>query len=281
MKFSNIITIVSTSLVLILLGLVIMSVLTARNLSDFFRERLTVTVMLQESLSDGEAYRMKKVFQKKPYIHRADYISRQQALKEQTAAMGANPVEFIGANPFQPSYELQLRPDCANTDSLKWISKEIGHIKGVSEVSYPEDLMRSVNDNLNRMNLCLLVLAGLLMFISFALINNTIRLGIYSKRFLIHTMKLVGASWGFIRRPFLLRALLTGLLSSLVALGVLGAGVYYLWLYESGVFVVLDGEVLLITAVGVLLFGLMITVMCCYFSLQKFLKMTAGQLYRI
>lgn len=209
------------------------------------------------------------------------FISKEQALKEQTKAMGTDPSEFIGGNPFVGSIELQLKADYANSDSLKWIGKELRRIPKVTDITYPQDLMDSVNNNLNKINLVLLVLAVLLSFVSFSLINNTVRLGVYARRFTIHTMKLVGASWGFIRAPFIRNAVSIGLLAAVLADGVLAAGVYALYRYEPDVLLVITWQVMAITGAAVFLFGILITMICSLLSVNRFLAHEAGDLYKI
>lgn len=272
---------ISTALVLILLGMVVFSVLSAQNLSAYVKENLTVTLMLSEDMSNQEARQLDAELKRLPYINKVDYISKEQVLKEQTAAMGTDPSEFIGANPFVGSMEVQLKADYANSDSLKWISKELRGNKKVTDVTYPQDLMDSVNNNLQRINLVLLVLAGLLTFVSFSLINNTVRLSMYARRFTIHTMKLVGASWGFIRGPFVRNAVGLGLLAAVIADGVLAGGVYALYAYEPDVMVVITWQALALTGGSVLLFGVLITLVCAWLSVNKFLRMKAGDLYKI
>ena len=272
---------ISTALVLILLGMVVFSVLSARNLSSYVKENLTVTMMLGEDITDPEARKLCNDLRKNSYISHITYISKEQALKEQTEAMGTDPSEFIGMNPFVPSIELQLKAQYANTDSLKWIASGLKSDKRVTDITYPQDLMDSVNNNLNKINLVLLILAVLLTCVSFSLINNTVRLGMYARRFTIHTMKLVGASWGFIRRPFLGNAVGIGLLAALLADGVLAAGVYALYTYEPGVLTVITWQVMTITGGAVFLFGVLITLLCAYVSVNKFLRMKAGDLYKI
>ena len=272
---------ISTALVLILLGMVVFSVLSARNLSAYVKENLTVTMMLGEDITDPEACRLCDELRSKPYINRITYISKEQALKEQTEAMGTDPSEFLGMNPFVASIELQLEAQYANTDSLKWISKNLKSDKRVTDITYPQDLMDSVNRNLNKINLVLLVLAVLLTCVSFSLINNTVKLGMYARRFTIHTMKLVGASWGFIRRPFLRKSIGIGVLAAVLADGVLAGGVYVLYTYEPGVMTVVTWPVLAVTGGAVFLFGVLITLLCAYFSVNKFLRMKAGDLYKI
>ncbi|WP_298639319.1 ABC transporter permease [uncultured Prevotella sp.] len=272
---------ISTAMVLVLLGMVVFSVLSAQNLSAYVKENLTVTMVLSQDMSNPEAKALTNQLRKLPYINRVEYISKEQVLKEQTEAMGTDPSEFIGMNPFVGSMEVQLKAQYANTDSLKWIAKSLKKNQKVTDITYPQDLMDSVNNNLQRINMVLLVLAVLLTFVSFSLINNTVRLGMYARRFTIHTMKLVGASWGFIRGPFVRNAMGLGLLAAVVADGVLAGGVYALYMYEPDVLVVLTWEVLAITGGSVLLFGILITLFCSWLSVNRFLRMKAGDLYKI
>lgn len=272
---------ISTTMVLILLGLVVFSVLTAHNLSNYVKEHLTVTVMLGDTVSTNDAHRLCRELYHRPYAHNIDYVSKEQALKDQTEAMGSDPSEFLGMNPFVATLELQLNSDYANRDSLAWIAAELRKNPKVSDVAYQEDLMDKVNKNLQKVSLVLLVLALLLTFISYSLVNNTVRLRVYSQRFLIHTMKLVGASWGFIRRPFVSQAMSVGILAALLAVIVLGFCVYGLYRFEPHIMTVITWRELTITGVSVLLFGIIITAICSWISVNRFLRMTAGDLYKI
>lgn len=272
---------ISTSMVLVLLGLVVFSVQTSRNLSHWVKENLTVTVVLNDEVSVGDAKQFQQDLVRRPFSKDVLYISREQALKEQTDAMGSDPSEFLGMNPFPATLELQLHSDYANADSLAWISDELRKNPKVTDVAYQVDLMDSVNRNLAKLNILLLVLAVLLTFISFSLINNTVRLSVYSRRFLIHTMKLVGASWGFIRRPFMRQGALVGVIAALIAIIVLGGGIYALYYYEPNILAIITWRELVITALAVLVFGLVITLTCSYISVNRFLRMPAGELYKI
>ncbi len=272
---------ISTAMVLVLLGLVVFSVQTSRNLSQWVKENLTVTVMLSDDVSVNGAKMLCRDLYHRPYSRNIDYISKEQALKEQTEAMGSDPSEFLGVNPFPATLELQLKSDYANRDSLKWIAKELQKNPKITDVAYQVDLMDSVNRNLTKLNLLLLGLAVLLTFVSFSLINNTVRMSVYSRRFLIHTMKLVGASWGFIRRPFMNQALLIGVIAAIMAIAVLGGLFYGLYYYEPNIVAVISWRELAITAGAVLLFGIIITAACSYISVNRFLRMSAGELYKI
>lgn len=272
---------ISTMMVLILLGLVVFFVLSARNLSAHMKENLVVTVMLNDSVTVNDAKLLCRDLYHRPYSHNIDYISKERAQQEQVRELGSDPTEFLGFNPFPASLEIQLNADYANRDSLKWIAKEIRKDRRVADLAYMEDLMDRVNVNLSRVSIILLILAGLLTFVSFSLISNTVRLSIYARRFVIHTMKLVGASWSFIRRPFLKQAVGIGVIAALLAIAVLGAGVYGLFLTQPGIEDIVTWQVLLITACAILLFGILITALCAWLAVNKFLRMKAGELYKI
>lgn len=272
---------ISTTMVLVLLGLLVFFVLTARNLSAYVKENLTVTVMLADSVTDNQARLICRDMYRRCYTRNVDYISKEQAQREQTAAMGADPSEFLGFNPFSATLEVRMKSEYANRDSLRWISAELMKDSRVTDVAYQEDLMDSVNNNLRKFSVVLLALAVLLTCVSFSLINSTVKLSVYSRRFLIHTMKLVGASWGFIRRPFLRNAIGIGLLAAVLACGVLGGGAYLLYTYEPSIVAVVTWRELAITGVAVFVFGIVITTLCSCISVNKFLRMSAGDLYKI
>ena len=202
---------ISTALVLILLGLVVFSTLLGRNLSALVRENLLVTVMLEHDMGDSEAQTLTRSIAQRPYIKTIKFVSAGEALREAAREMGSDPRTFTdGVNPYTSSIELTLKSDYANNDSLQWIARELKKYPKVAQISYQRDLINMVNENLAKTGLILLVLAVLLTIVSFSLINNTVRLGIYARRFSIHTMKLVGASWGFIRAPFVRRSVEIG-----------------------------------------------------------------------
>lgn len=272
---------ISTTLVLILLGMMVFSVLTAHNLSSYVKENLTVTVMLGDKVTTNQARMLCRDLYSRPYTRHVSHISKEQAQREQCEAMGADPSEFLGFNPFVATLEIQMKSDYANCDSLKWISAELKKRAEVTDVAYQEDLMDKVNSNLRKLGVILLVLAVLLTCVSFSLISNSVRLSVYSRRFIIHTMKLVGASWGFIRRPFLRRAIGVGVLAALLACAALGGCIYALYTYEPAILLVITWRELVITGVSVFLFGIVITAVCAYFSVNRFLKMSAGELYKI
>lgn len=272
---------ISTTLVLLLLGLVVFFVLGAHNLSVYVKENINFSILISDDMKESDILKLQKKLDKEPFVKATEYISKKQALREQTEAMGTDPQEFLGYNPFTASIEVKLHSDYANSDSITKIEKKIKKNTNIQEVLYQKDLIDAVNDNIRNISLMLLGLAVILTFISFALINNTIRLTIYSKRFLIHTMKLVGASWSFIRRPFLRRNFWIGVLSAVIADAVLWGAAYWLVSYEPELIRVITPDVMLLVSVSVLIFGVLITWLCALLSINKYLKMKAGTLYYI
>ena len=272
---------ISTTLVLLLLGLVVFFVLAAHNLSIYVRENINFSVLISDDMKEADILKLQKRLDKEPFVKQTEYISKKQALKEQTEAMGTDPEQFLGYNPFTASIEIKLHSDYANSDSIAKIEKLIKKNTNIQEVLYQRELIDLVNENIRNISLVLLTLAVVLTLISFALINNTIRLAIYSKRFLIHTMKLVGASWGFIRRPFLRRNIWSGVLAGIMADAILMGAAYWLVSYEPELIRVITPEVMLLVSGSVLVFGIIITFLCAYLSINKYLRMKASTLYYI
>ena len=272
---------ISTTLVLLLLGLVVFFVLAANNLSVYVRENINFSVLISDDMKETDILKLQKRLNNEPFVKETEYISKKQALKEQTEAMGTDPQELLGYNPFTASIEIKLHSDYANSDSIAKIEKLIKRNTNIQDVLYQKDLIDAVNENIRNISLVLLALAVMLTFISFALINNTIRLAIYSKRFLIHTMKLVGASWGFIRCPFLKRNIWSGVLAAFIADTILMGAAYWLVSYEPELIRVITPEVMLLVSGAVLVFGVVITFLCAYLSINKYLRMKASTLYYV
>lgn len=272
---------ISTTLVLVLLGIIVLFVITAQNLSTYVRENINVSVLISDEMDSLQIAKMGETLKHAPYAKSVEYISKEEALVEEIKAQGIDPTEFIGMNPYTASFEVKINAEHANPDS---IGKAVNQLKGnpdVVDVVYSKDLIKSVNDNLRKMSIILLIIAALFTYISFALINNTVRLTIFSKRFIINTMKLVGASWSFIRRPFLLKGLTLGIVSATLASGLIIGGVYWLHTFEPQINAVIDLKAIIIVTIAVFTFGIIITFLCIVFSLNKYLKMSSNELYYI
>ncbi|MBQ6751164.1 MAG: permease-like cell division protein FtsX [Bacteroidaceae bacterium] len=272
---------ISTTLVLVLLGTIVLFVLTARNLSNYVKENINVSVLISDELDNLQIKKLEKALQQAPYAKSVEYISKEQALEEETKAQGIDPTEFLGMNPYTASFEIKINADYANPDSLGVAVKQLKGNTDIVDVVYSKDLIKSVNDNIRKVSIILLIIAALFTYISFALINNTVRLTIFSKRFIINTMKLVGASWNFIRRPFLTRGFILGIVSAAIADALLIGGLYWLHTFEPQITAVIDLKVILIVSASVFLFGILITFLCTFFSLNKYLRMSSNDLYYI
>jgi Cell division protein len=276
-----IISSISTMLVLLLLGIVVFFVLSAKTLSTYVRENISFSLLLSDDMTRSKALSFQEELNKLPFVKGSSYVSKEDALREQTKAMGTDPAEFLGYNPFTASIEINLNAEYANSDSLKWIEKAIKKNKQVIEIDYPDDLLDLVNNNIKKISIVLLGLAALLTLISFALINNTIRLTVYSKRFIINTMKLVGAKWSFIMKPLLIKNVWIGIVAAVLADILLWAMSYILLRYEPDLVQIITSFNMFIVMALVFVFGVLITSMCAYLSINKYLRMSANSLYYI
>lgn len=272
-------TFISTTLVLVLLGMVFLSVFLAKRLSDSVKEDLTVTVLLSEEATEPELATLKARLSTERFVSRIDYISKEQALKEQIKAMGSDPSDFLGANPFTASFEIHMKAAYSNSDSLNWISTYLKEQPMTDDVIYQKELVDAINTNLHRLSYVFLFLAALLTLVSVALINNTVRLSLYASRFVIRTMKLVGATHGFIRRPFMSRSFYMGLTAAIVANGLLFGGIQMITRYDPSTTVYFDDMMLLCTGALIIVISLTLTLACTYFSTNKYLKKKASEVY--
>ena len=271
----------STTLVLILMGMMGILLVVADSLSGQIRKNITVSVIIDGDTEEDNIKRYQERLNKRRYTAASKYISKKDILEEQTIELGADPTEFLGYNPYEPLIELSLHPQYANNDSLAKIEKQLLKDKGVTEVIYQKDLVGAINSNINKIGIALLVLMVLLSIISWSLIGNMVRMSIYSKRFLLHTMKLVGATWGFIRRPFIVQNMWIGALSGLFANIILGSMLYVIATREPAIVTLLSIEHLALVALGTMLFGITITVLCAFLSVNRFLRMRGNDLYFI
>lgn len=278
---SRLTSIISIALVLFLMGLIMLMGLLGNELSVYVKENLSFSIVLKDSVKETDIKKMQTKLDALPYIKSTAYISKEQAAKELEEELGENPETFLGFNPLQASIEVKLHADYANPDSLSLIEKEIKRYTSVDELLYRKDMMEMVHNNLQRLGVILLALAAVLTLISFVLIGNTIRLLIYSKRFLIHTMQLVGATAGFIRAPFIRYNLVSGLIAALLAIMLLTGAIYYLQNELDGFIQLLDMRTLLIVDGAVLVLGLFLSTIATVIAVNKYLRMKVDQLYYI
>ena len=278
---SRLTSVISISLVLFLLGLILLIGMLGNKLSVYVKENLSFSIVLKDHQKETEIKKMQKSLDALPFIKSTEYISKEQAAKELEEELGENPETFLGFNPLQASIEVKLHSEYANPDSLQVIEKKIRNYTSVSELLYRKDMMEMVHNNMKRLGLILLTLAVVLMIISFVLISNTIRLLIYSKRFLIHTMKLVGATSGFIRRPFVKYNIVSGIFASILAILMLTGALYYLQNELKGFIQILDMQTLLLVYVAVFALGIVLSVIATISAVNKYLRMGVDKLYYI
>ncbi len=270
---------ISTTLVLLLLGAMCALLLSANSLSEHIRRNMTMSVVVSGKMSKQDILKFQQRLEKLPCVISSKYISSEKILEEQKIELGTDPVEFLGYNPYDPSIDLTLKSDYARPDSMALLEKQLLKDERVTQVVYHREIIESVNDNIRKIAVALLAFMAVLTIISWSLIGNAVRLSIYSKRFLLHTMKLVGATWEFIRRPFIMHNLRIGLFSGIVADILLG-GVFYLLLQEEPAMItILPPTSLVIIGSAVILFGILMTVTCAYLSVTRFLRMRGNDLY--
>lgn len=273
---------ISISLVLFILGIVVLMGILATRLSMYVKENMGFSIVLKENVKESQVKKLQKKLDIAPYVRATQYISKEDALKELEVELGENPKDLLGFNPLQASIEVKLRSDYAHPDSLVWIEK--GLRKGtvaIDDIVYQKDLIQLVNDNIRRISFMLLGLAVVLMLISFALISNTIRLGAYSKRFIIHTMKLVGATHAFIRKPFIISNIINGIIGAFIAMALLSGCVYYLLTEFDNLYTLIDISSLFWVFVIVLLLGVVLTAISAWFAVNRYIRMDRDNLYYV
>lgn len=278
-KLPTLVSMISITMVLLLLGSVVLFALTANELSKSVRESLTVTVVLQDDIAVTEAKAFNDSISTLPFVKHSQYISSEQALEEQSKSMGLDPSEFLGSNPFSISLELAMKHQYNCSDSLNWIVPGLKSCEAVHDVIYQHELVDTLNRNLNRISAIFLVIALLLILVSMSLINNMVRISIHNHRFDIYTMKLVGADWSFIRKPFMARAALMGFFSAVLADVMLLGGVEWIISKDPSAITFLPMQNVAVMAVCVFLFGLVLTLLCTYVSVTRILGMRESDLY--
>lgn len=271
---------ISTTMALLLLGALTLFVLTAKEIRNYVHQDLTITTILADSTSETTAQNLVVTLGEKFYVHKIQFISREQALQEQVEVLGINPHEFLGKNPFSISLEMKMKADYVCTDSLAWITEDLMQESAIVDVIYPEDVVETINQNLSTITYILILITVMLLVISISLINNTVHMGIYSQRFVINTMKIIGARWNFIRRPFMLRSLRIGLISAAVATLFLLVAVQWAIGIESSLAQFVPTRNVLIMVACIFAFAMVITLTCTFISVTHFLKMQERDLYR-
>ncbi len=271
--------VISISLVLFVLGLFGVLILNTQEISRSVKEDFGITIILSEDASKAEVNQFFTTLQVAPYTSAVRIISKEDAAEELKKVLDEEFVDFLGYNPLRDGIELKLIAEELRLEKIESLKKEFEVLDYVSEVVYDKLLIEKMNDNLRMLSYGLLGGALLLSLIAIALINSSIRLAIYSKRFIIKTMQLVGATRGFIRRPFLMKSLLHGSIGAIVAMALLTLVLLYLRSYVPGLAEFQEPIQLIFLGVAILLAGLIISFSCTFFALRKYLKLKTDQLY--
>jgi cell division transport system permease protein len=275
---SRLISIISIALVLFLIGLFSIIGLLGQELSVYLRENISFSIYLTDGMKDSDAQQLQKKLDKLPFVKSTKYISKEMAGKEMADRLGEDPQAFLGFNPFQAEIEVRLKSGYTHTDSLLSVEKKLTSYASVSELQYEKGALQLVNSNIKQIGLVLSVLILILLLVSFVLINNTIRLLIYSKRFLIYTMRLVGATPGFIRRPFIKHNIVNGVIAGITAIfmlietlqvqeDLLGMEMIVPWGKLWGIYGLL------------LIVGILLCVASACFAVNRYLNMEGGRMY--
>jgi cell division transport system permease protein len=271
--------IISVSLVLSLLGILGLVLINARELSDYFRESLSFSVMLEDNAKEADIRMLQKDLDAKHFVKSTDYISKDEAAAKMKEELGEDFISFLGDNPLPPSIDVYLYSGFTSPDSVAVIEKYILEYPFVKEVYYQESLLFLINENVNKISVFLLILSSFLFVVALTIINNTIRLSIYSRRFLIRTMQLVGATRSFIRKPFLLQSAVNGLIAALIAMLLL---LGLLYLIEKEFFMMFTYEstkLLLLLGVFIIIAGILINIISTFFSVNRYLSISEDKLY--
>ena len=271
--------IVSISLVLFLLGVLGMVIINAHGLSDYFKESLSFSIMLDEEAKEADIRMLQKDMDAKPYVKSTEYISKDVAAAKLKNDLGEDFVNFLGYNPLSPSIDVYLHAQYTRPDSVSKIEKYVMEYPFVKEVYYQESLLYLINENVKKISLFILIISLFLFLIALTIINNTIRLSVYSKRFLIRTMQLVGATKSFIRKPFLVKGIFHGLVAGLIAM-ILLLGLLYLVEKEFFLlFTFQDTNLLFLLGAAIIFTGIIISVISTFFSVNRYLSISEDKLY--
>lgn len=273
-------TVVSIALVLFLIGCLCLACLLGQSLASFVKENMTFSVILKDNARENEIKKTKKDLEAYPFIKSVSYITKEQALADLSQELGADPTDLLGFNPLQPSLEVCLLADYANADSLPRIEKILTSFPAASELTYRQDLLYLVEEKMLRFSQIMLLAVGVMLGGAFLLINNTIRLFIHSKRFLIYTMRLVGATNGFIRRPILFWHVKSGIVAALLACLAMKGTLVYFGYEQTGLEEVLTTEMELMVYGGMGVMGIVIPYLAAFVATNRFLRMKGDSMYK-
>ena len=271
---------ISVALVLLVLGIVAFLGLVANNVTTNIKENIGFVVVLDDDISPANLNALKQKWGKEPYVATQQFISAEEVLQQESERMGEDILNMMAdINPYQPEFEITVKPQYACRDSINNIKASLAGINGIDEVLYDTSDIDAINNNINKGILILSIIAAALILISFVLINNTVRLNVFARRFTIHTMKLVGATRSFIRAPFLVQSAFQGVFAAFIAIIVL-VGMMFLMRSEfAQLFDIFRLDLLLLVMGIVLASGLVICVTSTYFVVNKLVSLKKAELY--
>lgn len=272
-------SLVSISLVLLLIGATGLLLVNAKGISDYFKGNVRISVLMKTGVTEGQALQYQDDVESAPFAASSEFISRERGEEELKALLGEDFLEVFEASPVPLSVEVALKPEYVSPDSIKVATDALNASPLVDEVVWQQSLIDTLSYNLGKISAIISVLIALLLFISFVLISNTIRLGVFDRRFAIHTMKLVGATRGFIRKPFLVKSAYMGLFASLIAIILLLALLFVLREEIPQLFELFTPDLLMMVMGMVVASGLIICLVSTYFVVNKLISLDKSQLY--
>lgn len=271
---------ISVSLVLLLLGIVAFLVIATHSVTESIKENMGFDVIVKEGTSERNINRLKQRWTNAPYVSSVKYRSAEDALREWQDETGEDLIELLGVNPFSPEFDIRVKSEYANLDSIEKIIAPLQKLSSVSEISVHSDMIESINKNIRSISIILAIVAAALMLISFVLINNTIRLAVYSRRFIIHTMKLVGAKDGFIRKPFIKSNILNGIIASIIAILLLSGILYYTQSIDPMIISVIGHEMIVYVFAGIPVTGILICSLAAINATNKYLRISYDEMFK-
>lgn len=272
-------TVISISLVLLLVGVAALLLVNARRVSDYFKENMKVSVMMKAEIDEDQTMILQDVIDSMPGVKSTELITRAQGTKEMTDLLGEDFLNVFETAPIPVSIDVSLNADHVLADSIEVIRKAILQSPIVDEVNYQQSLVDKLNTNLRKISIVIGVLIALLLFISFFLINNTVRLNVFSKRFTLHTMKLVGATKSFIRRPFLASSIFQGMFSALIAIALLVGILFFIRREFTQLFEIFSLDLLVLVMGIVLVSGVLICLVSTFFVVGRLVSLSNDELY--
>ncbi len=278
-KGSYVVSTISITLVLFFVGIMVFLMLNAREISNYVKENIGFSVIIEDNVKSVDVKMFQKLLESEDFTKSTKYIDKETAAKDFKKEVGDDFVSFLGFNPLLASIDIKLNAKYANQDSISVIENKLKKFDIVHEVHYQKSLVSVVNNNVKKISMVLMGISTLMLLISFALIRNTIHLSIYSQRFLINTMQLVGATSAFIRKPFMGRSIIHGILAALLANSILMGTLFLANEHINNVVDILDYKLIAALFVVVVLVGILITLFCTFFAVNKYLRKDISELY--